>query len=160
MPQWALHTRNCRPVDKLVILALNESRTLHSALEIQQQAIYAMLDQEYHRNGPSSFCNIDHNASFRALHDKFASPLVWQDGTHWQCTFSHMINYGASYYSYLYSQVIAAHIWTKYFMHDPLSRSTGCKLKNGLLAHGGARTPHSLLAELLPTRNSHCKTTR
>lgn len=53
------------------------------------------------------------------------------------------------YYSYLYAKCFAATMWQKLCQEDPLSLSTGTALRKGLLQHGGAREPDSLLNGLV-----------
>jgi hypothetical protein len=49
------------------------------------------------------------------------------------CRFTHLIGYGASYYSYLYAQCLSAAIWQDTLQADPLSRSAGELLRHRLL---------------------------
>ncbi|XP_061372981.1 mitochondrial intermediate peptidase, mitochondrial isoform X2 [Gastrolobium bilobum] len=71
------------------------------------------------------------------------------EGTHWETRFSHLLNYGAGYYSYLYAKCFAATIWKKLCQEDPLSLNTGFALRTKFLQHGGAREPASLLNDLV-----------
>lgn len=41
------------------------------------------------------------------------------------CRLGHLVNYGASYYSYVYAQFIAGAVWKQHFADDPLSREAG-----------------------------------
>ena len=67
----------------------------------------------------------------------------------WQLRFSHLMGYGAKYYSYLISRAIASWIWQTYFEADPLSRSSGERYRNECLAYGGGKPPSRLVADFL-----------
>ncbi|KAK9292090.1 hypothetical protein L1049_020046 [Liquidambar formosana] len=71
------------------------------------------------------------------------------EGTHWHTRFSHLLNYGAGYYSYLYAKCIAATIWQKLCQEDPLSLATGSALRTKFLQHGGTEDPAGLLNDLV-----------
>lgn len=63
--------------------------------------------------------------------------------------FSHLVGYGAKYYSYLMSRAIASSIWHDCFINDPFDRSMGEKYRRECLAHGGGKPPRNLVNEFL-----------
>lgn len=63
--------------------------------------------------------------------------------------FSHLVGYGAKYYSYLISRAIASWIWLEYFQNDPLNRTQGDKYRYRCLAHGGAIPSRELVSKFL-----------
>lgn len=70
------------------------------------------------------------------------------EGTHWHIRFSHLLNYGAGYYSYLYAKCFASTIWQSICEEDPLSLSTGTLLREKFFKHGGAKDAAELLKDL------------
>ena len=162
--EWATHWRTGDPLPRKDILALRESKSMYAGLEMQQQLLYAALDQEYHRARPtrvdaaatgsasesSPAGGWDSTAIHRRVHERCLSPsLPWAEGTHWQSQFGHLVSYGGGYYSYLWSKMIAARIWNACFADDPLSLEMGEQLRRSMLSQGGARAPEDLLLELL-----------
>lgn len=67
----------------------------------------------------------------------------------WQLRFSHLVGYGAKYYSYLISRAIAAWIWQTYFHNDPFCRSAGNRYRKECLAHGGGKPASQLVSDFL-----------
>lgn len=63
--------------------------------------------------------------------------------------FSHLVGYGAKYYSYLISRAIASWIWQSFFEADPFSRSQGELYRRECLAHGGGVPSKHLVANFL-----------
>lgn len=67
----------------------------------------------------------------------------------WQLRFSHLVGYGAKYYSYLISRAVASWIWQTYFEADPFSRSNGERYRRECLAFGGGIPSKQLVANFL-----------
>jgi len=67
----------------------------------------------------------------------------------WQLRFSHLVGYGAKYYSYLLSRAVAAWIWQTCFEADPLNSSSGERYRQECLVHGGGKPARELVADFL-----------
>ncbi len=60
----------------------------------------------------------------RDLHETHM-PLAYHPNTAWHHRFSHLVGYGARYYSYLMARAVAASIWQRCFIEDPFSEQFG-----------------------------------
>lgn len=67
----------------------------------------------------------------------------------WQLRFSHLVGYGAKYYSYLISKTIASWIWQSYFEANPFNREAGEKYRQEVLSHGGGIPSRQLVENFL-----------
>lgn len=67
----------------------------------------------------------------------------------WQLRFSHLVGYGAKYYSYLISRAVASWIWQSCFQSNPLNREQGEKYRRHCLAHGGGKPAQALVSDFL-----------
>ena len=131
------------------------SRNLFRSIEVKTQVTYGLFDQLIF--GPPSWRSGDNGKqmistdAFASAHKQTGLPYV--HGTHWHSRFTHLVTYGAGYYSYLYASTFAADIWTTVMKGgdgtDMYSRRLGMKLWKQMLVHGGAQDPHVLLQNIL-----------
>ncbi|KAK3256561.1 hypothetical protein CYMTET_34307 [Cymbomonas tetramitiformis] len=61
------------------------------------------------------------------------SSVRHEEGTQWQVQFGHIVNYGATYYSYLFASSIAANAWEELFAGEPLASGAGDRLRQEVL---------------------------
>lgn len=144
--RFARHFQTREPMPEDMLQRLCASKYLFGASEMQLQVFYSALDQHYHGPG-ASYGGRTTEVLQQVQKQYYGLPYV--ENTAWQHRFSHLIGYGAKYYSYLISRGIAWSVWKKHFESDPLSRTKGDGLRNGLLRHGGAVPPQILLREYL-----------
>uniref|UniRef100_A0AAQ4RKW7 Mitochondrial intermediate peptidase n=1 Tax=Gasterosteus aculeatus aculeatus TaxID=481459 RepID=A0AAQ4RKW7_GASAC len=109
------------------------------------QIFYAVLDQIYHSQ-PQNRSTTD---VLKEMQQKFYG-LPYTPNTAWQLRFSHLIGYGAKYYSYLMSRAVASMVWKQCFVQDPLNRDMGERYRRQMLAHGGAKEPMLMVEGNLP----------
>lgn len=145
------------------------SKHLFPSSELQNQVFYSMLDQVYHKNKleePSTniladlqekyyglpyvenTVSVSHYLNF-TIFISYYSTFNFSPFQAWQLRFSHLVGYGAKYYSYLISRAIASWIWQTYFEADPFSRTSGEKYRRECLAHGGGKPPSTLVSDFL-----------
>jgi intermediate peptidase len=101
------------------------------------------------------------------LSRRYSKQLSWNDasfGNFWQCGFTHLFTYGASYYSYTWSRLIANRIWEKLFDRkynyelDDAWRSGGDLLQKELLSVGGGRNAWDCLNNMNILKNGEMET--
>ncbi|KAL4716868.1 hypothetical protein ACJJTC_012679 [Scirpophaga incertulas] len=147
--RFARHFQTRAAMPEQMLHRLCASKHLFGASEMQLQVFYSALDQRYH--GPHvPDCT---TTVLREVQRQYYG-LPYVENTAWQHRFSHLIGYGAKYYSYLISRATAWTVWKRNFEADPLNRAAGDCLRRGVLAHGGARPPKELLENYLGTEIS------
>ncbi|XP_026319836.1 mitochondrial intermediate peptidase [Hyposmocoma kahamanoa] len=146
--RFAKHFQTQEPMPEDMLHRLCASKYMFGASEMQLQVFYSALDQNYH--GPNASFGGRTTEVLKEVQKQYYG-LPYVDNTAWQHRFSHLIGYGAKYYSYLISRAVAWSIWKKFFEADPLNRSAGEALRQGVLRHGGAVPPQKLLREYLGT---------
>ncbi|XP_012543009.1 mitochondrial intermediate peptidase [Monomorium pharaonis] len=142
--KFAKHFQTQEPMPENLLHKLCASKNIFYASELQNQVFYSMLDQVYHSGKLTK-------STTEILEDvqKEYYGLPYVKNTAWQLRFSHLVGYGAKYYSYLISRAIAAWIWQTYFHSDPFCRSSGNRYRKECLAHGGGKPASLLVSDFL-----------
>ncbi|EDV38196.1 uncharacterized protein Dana_GF13838 [Drosophila ananassae] len=143
---FARHFQTHEPIPENMLRRLCASKHLFAASETQLQVFYSALDQEYHSAAPQLGFNT--TEILRNVQGRYYG-LPYVENTAWQLRFSHLVGYGAKYYSYLVSKTIASWIWQTYFEANPFNRQAGEKYRKEILAHGGAVPSRKLVANFL-----------
>uniref|UniRef100_A0AAX7UHU9 Mitochondrial intermediate peptidase n=1 Tax=Astatotilapia calliptera TaxID=8154 RepID=A0AAX7UHU9_ASTCA len=145
--QFARHYETGKPLPESMVARLCESKKVCGAADTQLQIFYAVLDQIYH----SEPQNRSTTEILKDMQQKFYG-LPYAPNTAWQLRFSHLIGYGAKYYSYLMSRAVASMVWKQCFIEDPLNREMGERYRREMLAHGGAKEPMLMVEGMLQRR--------
>lgn len=150
------------PEDMLERLCI--SKNIFSASESQLQVFYSALDQKYHgdirQHGQTTtdtlksiqqqYYGLPYVENTVSFYSTLLISYLYSDYLQaWQLRFSHLVGYGAKYYSYLMSKAIASWIWTEYFDKEPLNRDAGEKYRRECLAHGGGIPSRKLVSNYL-----------
>ncbi|EDL36112.1 mitochondrial intermediate peptidase [Mus musculus] len=144
--QFAKHYQTGqKPLPKAMVSRLCESKKVCTAAEMQLQVFYAALDQIYHGQHPLKKSTTD---ILMETQEQFYG-LPYVPDTAWQLRFSHLVGYGAKYYSYLMSRAVASMIWKECFLQDPFNRAAGERYRREMLAHGGGKEPMLMIQGML-----------
>ncbi|XP_049848408.1 uncharacterized protein LOC126315211 [Schistocerca gregaria] len=143
--KFAFHFKTGKPVPESLLRDALAFKSCFSGLETMSQICYSALDQALHSTLIRS--NGGSTDILKEVKKKY-SLIPHADGTYMQSTFSHLLGYGSTYYSYLYSGVHSSQIWKTLFEQNPLSRDAGTTYQKKLLAYGGAKDPNQILLSL------------
>ncbi|XP_051016614.1 mitochondrial intermediate peptidase [Acomys russatus] len=143
--QFARHYQTGQPLPKAMVSRLCESKKVCAAAEMQLQVFYAALDQIYHGQHPLKKSTTD---ILMETQEQFYG-LPYVPDTAWQLRFSHLVGYGAKYYSYLMSRAVASMVWKECFLQDPFNRAAGERYRREMLAHGGGKKPMLMVQGML-----------
>ncbi|CAB1349055.1 unnamed protein product [Coregonus sp. 'balchen'] len=134
-----------------MVARLCESKKVCGAADTQLQIFYSALDQIYHGK-PQNRSTTDilkdmqqkfHGLPYTHLSVKmvfaFTELVVYRSlimsssiaFIAWQLRFSHLIGYGAKYYSHLMSHAVASMVWKQCFVQDALNRGRRGNRKEG-----------------------------
>ena len=140
-----------------MIQSLQESRHDFRTIDVQNQILYSRFDQLLfgtNNNGTNGMVGPSSSMTdqFRKLFIENGVPYA--DGTHWFSRFGHLVTYGAGYYGYLYSQILAADVWQAVFQGQSLEREAGHRWRREVLVHGGSKDPNEMLNNALGRKPS------
>ncbi|KAL3847534.1 hypothetical protein ACJMK2_018439 [Sinanodonta woodiana] len=142
---FARHYQTGEPLPEKAIRNICQSKKIFAASEMQVQVFQAILDQVYHSQPQEGKSTTDILAD---VQNKYHG-IPYVAGTAWQLRFSHLVGYGAKYYSYLMARAVASRIWHQCFKQDPFNRAMGEKYRREMLCHGGEIHPSALVEGLL-----------
>ncbi|XP_041055946.1 mitochondrial intermediate peptidase isoform X1 [Carcharodon carcharias] len=148
--QFARHFQTGQPLPQNMVSRLCESKKICAAADLQLQIFYSVLDQIYHGKYPLPKSTTE---ILKETQEKFYG-LPYVSNTAWQLRFSHLVGYGAKYYSYLMSRAVASMVWKQCFMKDPLNRAVGERYRREMLAHGGGKAPMFMVEGMLQKKPS------
>lgn len=143
--QFSRHFQTNEPIPEDMLQRMCSSKHLFIASETEIQLFYSALDHHYHSTKPTPKTT---TKVLEELQKEYYS-LPYVPNTAWQLRFSHLVGYGAKYYSYLISRAVASWIWQEYFEKDPLSRVKGEAYRRNCLAYGGSKPPRQLVTDFL-----------
>lgn len=140
---FAKHYITGQPMSEEMLQRFCLSKKLFQASEMQAQVFYSALDLQYHTSHVNNTFE-----KLRECQNKYYG-ISYIENTAWQHRFSHLVGYGAKYYSYLLSRAVASWIWQSYFEKDPFSRDSGDAYRLNCLSHGGGKPANKLVSDFL-----------
>ena len=124
-----------RPGEKLpdnLIKKLIDTRNMDSGLAYLRQIFFSILDLKYHMAKGKA----DTTKIYEKLMRKI-SLIPMSSGTHPQASFGHLMGgYEAGYYSYLWSELIAADLFSVFEEKGVMNAETGARYRELILAPG------------------------
>ena len=114
-------------------------------ISVRRQMVLADLSLSIY-NRPPAEVNTD---SLNAQLTRAYLPYPYVAGTHMQASFGHLNGYGAAYYTYMWSLVIAKDMFAKFNPDNLLDPVIAKKYRDTVLAPGGSRPAEVLVRNFL-----------
>ena len=163
LSRFARHHATGQTMPQELMMRWIASKKVFVASETQLQVFYAALDQAYHSASVFKWSSNDETDKRPIGREKSTTEILaetqrqyysipYVENTAWQLRFSHLVGYGAKYYSYLVSRAVAGAIWNKLFAQDPLSRQAGERYRYEVLAPGGGKPAQKIAEDVLGCR--------
>lgn len=133
-----------RPLPDDLLEALLKSKLANVGLHYLRQLFFATLDMTFHTHA-----KVDSTAVYKEL-SRTISLTEIPEGTYPQASFGHLMGgYDAGYYGYLWSEVYAQDMFTRFEQEGILNPKTGADYLKWILEPGGAQDPSQLIEGFL-----------
>ncbi|KAL9132653.1 MAG: hypothetical protein Q9175_006172 [Cornicularia normoerica] len=122
-------------------------------VQTETQILFSLLDQAYHSSPPVNMNEgFDSTGTFFDVYNKYSS-VREPPGTSAQGFFGHLVEYGGTYYSYLFDRAIAGKVWKEVFRGGKdgggVDREAGERYKEEVLKWGGGRSGWACISGVL-----------
>ncbi|KHN84723.1 Mitochondrial intermediate peptidase, partial [Toxocara canis] len=137
---------NGQPMSVDEAASLITSRFAFSSLDILQQAVYALFDMELHGHNADGIVKGRYSTTdlFTSIWNTVFPHVERSQKSAWHHRFTHLVPYGAKYYSYLVARAAASLIWNSRFRDEPFSNENG-RVWTKVQSYGGALPSADLL---------------
>jgi thimet oligopeptidase len=142
---FARHHQTGAVIPPALVAQLKAAREFGLGLAERRQFFLADISLTFHQEPPG----FDTNQKVRELQARYAPIRAeWVEGTHFELGFGHLDGYSATYYTYLWSTVIAKDLLTS-FKGNLLDAKVAARYRKLVLEPGGSREAASLVSEFL-----------
>lgn len=150
---FARHWETDAPLPYEMVEESLEMQRRGQGLQTETQILFSLLDQAYHSSLPLTMeGGFDSSKVFFDIYDKYGSLREPRDTTA-QGLFGHLVEYGGTYYSYLFDRAIAGKIWKEIFGSGNdgggVDREAGERYKKEVLKWGGGRSGWACISGVL-----------
>lgn len=144
LKRFAINDKGETIPDQLIDKML-KAKFFGEGLNVKTQMFYAALSLNYYQQHPD---NLDLSNTMIALNNKYSN-FEHIDGTHFYANFGHLVGYSAMYYTYMWSLVIAADLFSEFEQKGLLAGEVSKRYRNTILAPGGSEDADVLVESFL-----------
>jgi GNAT superfamily N-acetyltransferase len=142
---FAVHHQTGEPVPASLVAQLRAADEFGKGLWVRQQMFYAALSLELYRRDPAELDPLAVEQATERLH----APFAHLDGTYLHLSFGHLDGYSATYYTYMWSLVIAKDLFTRFDPAALLDPGVAGRYRETVLAAGGSAPAAELVRSFL-----------
>lgn len=132
-------------IPKALVAKMNKARHFLAGVLTRRQMVYSAMSLGLHNQLPSKV-NLD-QAQQQYFKQYSAFPNIPKG--HMTGSFEHLVGYSAIYYTYTWSKVIAADMFTRFKKEGLLNRKTAADYRRQVLRPGGAKPAKQLVKDFL-----------
>ena len=148
---FARHWETNAPLPYEMVAEVLDIQKRGQGVQTETQILYSLLDQAYHSSLPLND-DFSSTKTFYDIYDTYGT-LREPRGISPQGFFGHLVEYGGTYYSYLFDRAIAGKVWRQVFRGGKddggVDREAGEHFKDEVLRWGGGRNPWACVSSVL-----------
>ena len=133
---------NGEPIPAALVERMRKADAFGRALLTRRQLGFARVSYQLHHDVPADI------TTAAAHWVDSTSPVKNLEGSHFACAFGHLTGYGASYYTYQWSLVIARDLLTA-FGDDLMNEAIATRYRDTILTPGGTKDAADLVRDFL-----------
>ena len=150
---FARHWETDAPLPYEMVENFLQTQRRGQGFQTETQILFSLLDQAYHSSLPLTMeGGFDSTKIFFDVYDKYGSVREPRNTTA-QGFFGHLVEYGGTYYSYLFDRAIAGKVWREVFRAGKdggaIDREAGERYKEEVLKWGGSRSGWACVSGVL-----------
>lgn len=140
------HYQTGQPLPKELIEQIVSAEHFGGAGRMLKQAFLGLVSLYAYRDGHQE----DFHKIVEKIYKKVFKNLVYEPDHYFEYSFAHLANYSASYYTYIWSRVIAADLFGYIQLRGGILNSdVGKEYAKEVLSHGGFINPQHMLKKFL-----------
>lgn len=147
LSMFARHYKTGDIIPDSLLNRMISARNLQSGNDLLQQIFYGMLDMTLHDNFEPSESQSITDVVIELQNTITHFPHI--DGTYQEASFGHLMDYSASYYGYLWSEVYASDMFSIFEENGVLNSDIGYQFRKSIFEKGGGENPMNLVKEFL-----------
>jgi thimet oligopeptidase len=132
-------------IPEQLVERMRTARDFARGTHIQNQMFYASLSLAIYQTPPD---DLDLKETMIQLQTEY-SPFAYIDDTHFYASFGHLFGYSAAYYTYMWSEVIAADILEQFRDSGMRNKEVADRYRKTVLAPGGSQDAAQLVEDFL-----------
>ena len=136
---------NGKAIPKPLVDKMVAARDFGVGTHIRNQMFYAALSLNYYSIAPES---LDLKQILIQLQNQY-SPFDYMEDTHFFANFGHLFGYSARYYTYMWSEVIAADLFSEFEQQGLMNKTLAKRYRDQVLAPGGSQDAAKLVENFL-----------
>ena len=143
---FARHKDTREPIPAELVKKMRRAHEFGKGSDARQQMFYAALSLGLHQEGDPA--RIDLTSFTKDVQTKYGC-FPYVEGTYFYDNFGHLNGYGASYYTYMWSLVIAKDLLTAFEDGGLMDPTTDRRYRDSVLVPGGSKDASALVKDFL-----------